>query len=75
MRTLTSSLLLAAGASLSYGAAFNPHFHLKSFTSLVVFGDSFTDQGLHSYTPLPNGTLPDTVSDCAVFLSPISCLG
>jgi phospholipase/lecithinase/hemolysin len=62
MRTLTTSLLLAAGATLSYAAAFNPHFDLKSFTALVIFGDSFTDQGVHSYTPFPNGTLPDTVS-------------
>lgn len=33
----------------------------SSFESLVVFGDSYTENGIFSYTPRDNGTLPDEV--------------
>jgi hypothetical protein len=42
--------------SLGLGMLINPGFSFK-FSTLVVFGDSYTDQGVHSYTPDANGTV------------------
>jgi hypothetical protein len=36
---------------------------LKKFSSLVVFGDSYTDQGLHQYRPLSDGTIGKPVCE------------
>lgn len=72
MRALTTSLL-AASASLTYAAPLNRH--LRSFTSLVIFGDSYTDLGIHSYIPFPNGTLPNEVGNIAQTLSPQTLCG
>lgn len=46
-------LVLALTPSVAVGAPLQqrPQALLKKFTSLVVFGDSYTDNGVRSYKP------------------------
>jgi phospholipase/lecithinase/hemolysin len=54
-----SGLWIAAASIIPCSDA--AKFNLESFSSLVVFGDSYTDQGIYSYIPSPNGSLPNPV--------------
>ncbi|KAI0126861.1 hypothetical protein BJ170DRAFT_630284 [Xylariales sp. AK1849] len=49
--------LLSAGNFLSSARSLLVPQQKISFSSLVVFGDSYTDQGVYSYTPDSNGTV------------------
>jgi hypothetical protein len=35
----------------------------RKFSSLVIFGDSYTDQGVHQYRPASDGTVGVPVRD------------
>ncbi|KAK7226838.1 hypothetical protein V2G26_014841 [Clonostachys chloroleuca] len=57
MKSHLSTISVVALACQSLVAA--KQFDLKKFSSVVIFGDSWTDQGIYSYIPRVNGTLPD----------------
>jgi hypothetical protein len=46
-----------------------PASNSKSFTSVVIFGDSYTDQGVYQYRPDENGEVAEPV--CPHFPLPI----
>lgn len=51
----STSAALAAG---SFAYSHNPNWNLTSFTSLVSFGDSYTDDSRLSYFIAHNGSAP-----------------
>jgi phospholipase/lecithinase/hemolysin len=53
MKLAFTVLVLAATPCATVGAPLEqrPRALLKKFTSLVVFGDSYTDNGVRSYKP------------------------
>jgi len=63
MYTAQISATLAFGASValaagSFSYSHNPNWNLSSFTSLVSFGDSYTDDSRLGYFISHNGSAP-----------------
>jgi hypothetical protein len=53
-----------AGASVAQATKLK----LDTFSSLVLFGDSYTDQGVRQYRPDPDGTIPEPVRTLTLLL-------
>lgn len=51
--------LVASAGGAAHAA--KPQLKLDTFSSLVLFGDSYTDQGVRQYRPGPDGTIPEPV--------------
>jgi hypothetical protein len=49
-----------------------PTSHSKWFSSVVIFGDSYTDQGVHQYRPDENGEVAEPV--CSLFQLSIAAI-
>lgn len=64
MQRLFAALLAVIGLDVVYAAPAVRDLKLKSFSTLVVFGDSYTDQGVYQYRPSADGTVgtPKTVA-------------
>jgi len=58
--------VLAFSLASAFSTPYKPM--VKKFSSLVIFGDSYTDQGVHQYAPINGATVAVPVSYKIFFL-------